>query len=42
MIEKCKNICCRVWEKVKGLWNKWVNWIVLKDSIQVVYGPKNF
>ena len=27
MIEKCKNICCKVWEKVKALWDKWVNWI---------------
>ena len=27
MIEKCKNICCKVWEKIKDLWNKWVNWI---------------
>ena len=27
MIEKCKNICCRAWDKVKSLWNKWVEWI---------------
>ena len=27
MIEKCKNICCRTWDKVKSLWNKWVEWI---------------
>ncbi len=25
MIEKCKNICCRVWNKIKDLWDKWVN-----------------
>ena len=27
MIEKCKNVCCRAWNWVKGLWNKWVNWV---------------
>ena len=27
MIDKCKNICCRVWNKIKDLWDKWVNWI---------------
>ena len=34
MINKCKAICCKVWDKIKaawewikGLWNKWVNWI---------------
>ncbi len=24
MIEKCKNICCKAWEKVKAAWE----WIV--------------
>ena len=24
MIEKCKNICCKVWDKIKAVWN----WIV--------------
>jgi len=27
MIDKCKNVCCKAWEKAKGLWNKWVEWI---------------
>ena len=27
MINKCKNICCKAWDKVKSLWNKWVEWI---------------
>ena len=27
MIEKCKNICCKVWDKIKILWDKWINWI---------------
>ncbi len=27
MIEKCKNICCKTWDKVKNLWNKWVDWM---------------
>ena len=27
MIEKCKNICCRAWDKVKNLWNRWVEWM---------------
>ena len=40
MMDKCKNFCCRAWEWVKGLWNKWVNWI-LKVSISN-YGFKNF
>ena len=21
MINKCKNICCRIWEKIKNVWN---------------------
>ena len=24
MIEKCKNICCKIWDKLKQLWDKWV------------------
>ncbi len=27
MMNKCKAICCKAWEKVKALWNKWVEWI---------------
>jgi hypothetical protein len=27
MIEKCKNICCKIWDKAKQLWNKWVDWL---------------
>ena len=26
MIEKCKNICCRVWDKVKSIWNRFIDW----------------
>jgi hypothetical protein len=27
MIEKCKKICCRVIDKVKSIWNKFVAWL---------------
>ena len=27
MMNKCKNICCKAWDKVKSLWDKWLNWI---------------
>ena len=27
MIKKCKIICCKIWDKIKILWDKWVNWI---------------
>ena len=27
MIEKCKNTCCKVWNKIKSLWDKWVQWV---------------
>ena len=37
MIEKCKAVCCKVWDKIKAGWN----WIVSKIQ-QVIYGPKNF
>ena len=26
MMNKCKAICCKVWDKVKDLWNKFINW----------------
>ena len=30
MIEKCKNICCKVWDKIKAVWN----WIVSRFDRQ--------
>ena len=27
MMNKCKAICCKVWDKIKGLWDKYVKWI---------------
>jgi len=27
MVEKCKNICCKAWNWVKGLWNRFVEWL---------------
>ena len=27
LIKKCKNICCRAWDWIKGLWDKYVKWI---------------
>ena len=26
MINKCKNICCRAWDKVKSIWNRFIDW----------------
>ena len=27
MMDKCKRICCKAWDKVKSIWNKWVEWL---------------
>jgi len=27
MINKCKNICCKIIDKIKNLWNKFVEWL---------------
>ena len=27
MMDKCKKICCKVWDKIKSIWNKWVAWL---------------
>ena len=37
MIEKCKAVCCKVWDKIKAAWE--LDRVKIQ---QVIYGPKNF
>ena len=27
MINKCKNICCKIRDKIKAMWNWYVTWL---------------
>ena len=27
MIKKCKKICCKIWDKIKAVWNWYVTWL---------------
>ena len=39
MIEKCKNICCKVWDKIKAVEQMELDRVKIQ---QVIYGSKNF